>query len=253
MNNFSLSQISSLIKQLPPQFTQQGLMNGFPQTPLTSQAMAMSTPVLSPPPAPPKPVVFQQAANQDSPIINPAAIQTDASKMYTTMFDSFNKNIKNTTLLTDTYDNLLNNYVNNQELYKGYANSNSILTTNIQTIQSNISTDERISYYKYQNIDYLKKWYRVFSWIYAFYFLALVIILFYKNISIVKKILIFLFFCIFPFIITPVVILFVFLHKIIFDFFFSKAYTNNNSTSDSSLNIDFDSTKTIDTIKNTIV
>jgi hypothetical protein len=140
-------------------------------------------------------------------------LEDKANKVANLMFEKFNDTIKRNIENIDLYSNTFKNKVYIEELLNIYKNKNDNLKQQITNIKSTIFTDDRKTYYQKQNLVLLQSWYNLLKWIYIFSVLVLIVLCFIKKYSWTKIIVIFLLFCVYPFIINLLIFLCILISK----------------------------------------
>lgn len=122
---------------------------------------------------------------------------------------NFDEGIDSVKKLTETYDGLYNNLINSYELYDKYLNDNLNIENSIDEISTDRVTSDRKSFYEGQGIDVLNKWHVILKWIYLGLLVVFLfgILLSDSNYSFFTKIIIFIIFIIYPFVIYYIVML----------------------------------------------
>jgi hypothetical protein len=117
---------------------------------------------------------------------------------------SFSNGVDNAKQLAGTYTSLNETYANSLELYKKYLLENSELQGEIDKINTDTVTSDRRSFYKSQGLDHLNAWYTFLKWIYVVLVIVYILGLFLSgsDYSLSSKLLILIFFVVYPFIIT---------------------------------------------------
>jgi|UniRef100_A0A6C0CWJ9 hypothetical protein len=117
---------------------------------------------------------------------------------------SFEKVVTESTNLTDLYYTLYTNYDYLGDLYNNYVTVNTDLKKDINKSTGDVVTSDRKTYYESQNYNYLKNWYIVYKFIYIVIVIVFIIFLFFRksDYSFVSRILILIFFILYPIYIT---------------------------------------------------
>jgi Mn2+/Fe2+ NRAMP family transporter len=94
------------------------------------------------------------------------------------------------------------------ELDSKYINENKKMGGIIRNTKTDIVTNDRKTFYEEQNNDYLAGWYKIIICIYIFLAIVFFASLFLLNIqiSLLSKIIFVIFFLLYPFVITPIVL-----------------------------------------------
>jgi len=118
----------------------------------------------------------------------------------------FDNNLKVGQSTLGMYNGISVNYNSVLDLYDKYHTENVELEKKYKNESNDIFTNDRKTYYANQGIDNLNYYYKMFIYIYAFVAFIYVISMFaLKNeLSLTKKIIIFICFVLYPFIIIPV-------------------------------------------------
>ena len=118
----------------------------------------------------------------------------------------FDNNLKAGQSTLGMYNGISVNYNSVLDLYDKYHTENVELEKKYKNESNDIFTNDRKTYYANQGIDNLNYYYKMFIYIYAFVAFIYVISMFaLKNeLSLTKKIIIFICFVLYPFIIIPV-------------------------------------------------
>jgi len=121
------------------------------------------------------------------------------------MNQNFKKNLATANSTLNLYNGISINYNSVLDLYDKYHNENTMLEKKYKNDTNDIFTNDRKTYYANQGIDNLNYYYKIFLYIYAIimfiYFISMIIL---KNdITIVKKITIFILLVLYPFVIIP--------------------------------------------------
>jgi hypothetical protein len=105
-------------------------------------------------------------------------------------------------VLLNDYGNNLLNFNNLKQTYTYYKNDNAEMVKTNTTSNSEILTNYRKTYYEQQGIINLKFYYTILIWIYIAFCVALTISLFTSNsrLSTAVKIVVIIFFIIYPFV-----------------------------------------------------
>ena len=115
--------------------------------------------------------------------------------------EQYNNNLKAGQSTLGMYNGISVNYNSVLDLYDKYHNENIELEKKYKNEASDIFTNDRKTYYANQGIDNLNYYYKVLIYIYAF----VAFIYFIKtDLSLIKKIILFICLVLYPFIIIPV-------------------------------------------------
>ena len=136
-------------------------------------------------------------------------LQGKADILGNTLNSNFQKNIQLAKDFSQTHDSLTTNYQHVLELLNGYVKSNDSLKSEINGVQRDIVTNDRKTYYEYENYNSMKKWYYMFKWIYIILVFIFGIFLFGSNYSFSYKIFLLVVFVFYPFVIDFLVIYFI--------------------------------------------
>ena len=117
----------------------------------------------------------------------------------------FNTNFKTSQSTLDMYIGTTISYNSVLELYNKYSTENIELERKYKNETNDIFTNDRKTYYANQGIDNLNYYYKILIYLYAFVVFIYFILMFtLKNdLSLTKKIIIFICFVLYPFIILP--------------------------------------------------
>jgi hypothetical protein len=117
---------------------------------------------------------------------------------------AFNKVTTNSLVLNDLYDTLYTNFDYLNDLYDNYVTINTDLKKDINEMTGDVVTSDRKTYYESQNYNYLKNWYIAYKFIYIVIIIIFIIFLFVRKseYSLVSRILILIFFILYPIFIT---------------------------------------------------
>lgn len=120
--------------------------------------------------------------------------------------DEFNNNLKSCQSTLDIYSGISITYGSVMDLYDKYTAENIELERKYKNEANDIFTNDRKTYYANQGIDNLNYYYKVLIYIYIFVVLCYFILIFAlkNNLSMTKKIIIFICFVLYPFIIIPI-------------------------------------------------
>jgi hypothetical protein len=127
----------------------------------------------------------------------------EKAKSITSKFKtSFDNDITNTNLKLGSYNGLLTNFKNVEELHSKYVHDNIDIANDLKIKKSDIMTNDRKTYYEDQNIDSLKFYYKIFIGIYIFIIVVFTISVFFvpSKTNIKLKIFILSFLILYPFI-----------------------------------------------------
>lgn len=88
------------------------------------------------------------------------ALSSKAEQIATVFLDNFNNDVNKTKYDIDTYSGLLTNYNNVYELYFNYVHENKSLEKRYEDEHSDVTTNDRKTYYENQEIDFLNLIYK---------------------------------------------------------------------------------------------
>lgn len=131
-------------------------------------------------------------------------VTNDAKKMKEEFKKKFDETSQNTKNLIQTYDALLSNYRNVEDLTSDYIAENVTISKELEKIKDDIITNDRKTYYEQQNVDHLTWWYNFFRILYIVFLIFFIIAVLLKVQGWIKKGLLILFFIFYPIFITPV-------------------------------------------------
>ena len=120
---------------------------------------------------------------------------------------AFTDAVDNAQTLLDTYNSLHSSYTNSFDLYNSYLTVNELVDGQINSINTDVVTSDRKSYYEGQGVDNLNKWYSFLKWIYiiAVFVFFICIFLTPSSYSFIFKIFILICFIIYPFVIIYII------------------------------------------------
>jgi len=155
-------------------------------------------------------------------------LQGRADILGNTLKTNFQKNIQLTTDFSQTYDSLSSNYQNILELFNGYVNSNESLKSEVNGVQKDIVTNDRKTYYEYENLSGMKNWYYLFKWIYIILVFVFIIGIFLvkNSYSLKYKFFLLVIFILYPFVIDFIVIYIIQLFLRLYSLLPTNIYTN---------------------------
>jgi len=142
-------------------------------------------------------------------------ILLDAKNVVNELKQGFSDEYNSVLILFDYYRSLITNTKNTMDLYKEYLDKNNELEKKIRNSHSDILTNDRKTYYETEAHDKLDTWYKIFNWSYYILLIMLIISFIFtiRPISLWKKIVITLFFILYPIII-----------KYVLDYVYEKYY-----------------------------
>jgi len=154
-------------------------------------------------------------------------VNAEADSVLNILKVSFSKNIQSIINLSQTYDSLSSNYKHILELFNGYVNSNESLKGEINSVQKDIVTNDRKTYYEYEHFNSMKNWYYLFKWVYILLVFVFILGIFFVNntYSFSYKIFLLLLFMLYPFVIDFLVIYFIQLSHQIYSLLPTNVYT----------------------------
>lgn len=154
-------------------------------------------------------------------------LQGKADIMGNTLKTNFDKNIQLTANFSQTYDSLSMNYKHILELFNGYVKSNESLKGEINSVQKDIVTNDRKTYYEYEHFNSMKNWYYLFKWIYILLVFVFILGIFFvrNTYSFSYKIFLVVLFLLYPFVIDFLVIYFIQLCHQIYSLLPTNIYT----------------------------
>ena len=155
-------------------------------------------------------------------------LEATAQQITSTIQQDINTIISDETRNVNTYDGLLINLNNIYEYYEGYFKENIELGNELKIKKSDIVTNDRKTYYEDQGIESLKQYYVVIFIFYAIVVVSYIICCFAipNDLSIGKKIAIFVLFIIYPFISSWLLKQIIHLYHKIVDLLPNNAYKN---------------------------
>jgi hypothetical protein len=153
-------------------------------------------------------------------------LETKANTIATTLQDSFNKSYQDAITMLQSYQSNYINLNNSKELLEHYSSENTKLEKDISVSSSDILTHDRKTFYEYQSIDQLKKYYKWLKYFYIFMLFIYLLFIFMipSTYSRKKDILIFILLVIYPFIIIPILSFFYKIYTTIKNFFPKDIY-----------------------------
>jgi len=154
-------------------------------------------------------------------------LQGKADIVGNTLKTNFDKNCQLTTNFSQTYDSLSTNYKHILELLNGYVKSNESLKGEINSVQKDIVTNDRKTYYEYEHFNSMKNWYYLFKWIYILLVFVFILGIFFVNntYSFSYKIFLLVLFMLYPFVIDFLVVYFIQLCHQIYSLLPTNIYT----------------------------
>ena len=150
----------------------------------------------------------------------------ESTQITTDMQNKFSVSALAATSLTATYDTLYSNYQNIADLYENYLRENDVLNLNITTLNADMITNDRKTYYETQGYTNLTEWYRFFMWIYYILVFVFLLGIFLSNSSMtfMKKILLLACLIIYPFVVLHIALFLVGIGGRIYSLFPKNAY-----------------------------
>jgi hypothetical protein len=129
-------------------------------------------------------------------------LKKKAEKISEIIEENFNNEISSANTMNTYLNTALINSENTKELLKTYLEKNKILKIKLRDSRGDILTNDRKTYYEIEALERLQSWYLLFWRIY--YLLVIVfllaLVLSPSNLSVIKKILLAVFFIFFPYI-----------------------------------------------------
>ena len=134
------------------------------------------------------------------------SLDEKATAIITVIQEQFNNNLKACQSTLDMYTGISVNYNSVLDLYDKYHTENIELERKYKNESNDIFTNDRKTYYANQGIDNLNYYYKILIYIYAIVAFVCVVSMFaVKNdLSLARKIILFICFVLYPFIIIPV-------------------------------------------------
>ena len=134
------------------------------------------------------------------------SLDEKSSAIVNVIEEQYNNNLKAGQSALGLYNGISVNYNSVLDLYDKYHNENIELEKKYKNEASDIFTNDRKTYYANQGIDNLNYYYKVLIYIYAFVvFICFISMFALKNdLSLARKIIIFICFILYPFIIIPI-------------------------------------------------
>lgn len=144
-------------------------------------------------------------ANYDKMVRDKA--NSDANKVVQALQKKFDESVTSTEDQVNVYNSLTTNYNYMFDLLINYLQENENMSKSLKKMRGDIITNDRKTYYEYQYIDSLEKWYWWYRVVYILFIIIFIGLVIIKNKSSwMIKILMILFFILYPIFITPLVI-----------------------------------------------
>jgi hypothetical protein len=127
-------------------------------------------------------------------------LQNKSKEIIKLILENFTSELLNAKTMNNYYNTELINSKNTKELYKEYLVKNQDLQIIVKGSRGDIITNDRKTVYETEALEILQKWYGI--WKTIFYILAIILVfkmLFKREISIIKRIIIVLLFLLYPF------------------------------------------------------
>jgi len=129
-------------------------------------------------------------------------LKTKAKTISQMIEENFNNEVLSANTINTYLNTALINSENTKELLKEYLEKNQILKLKLRDRHGDILTNDRKTYYETKALELLQSWYVLFWWIYYLLVVTfiLALILSPSNLSLIKNILLAVFFIFFPYI-----------------------------------------------------
>ena len=153
-------------------------------------------------------------------------LNSKVEKIASTLQQEFDQNVENANTLTDSYETLDSQNEYMVDLKNKYIKENAALTLKIKDISTDIVTNDRKTYYQEQNMDRVDGWYNLYTALYIILLVILLIAILLANskYSFKIKIIVFLLFLLYPFVIKYIIIIVVGVLKNVSELFPKNIY-----------------------------
>lgn len=135
-------------------------------------------------------------------------LQGKADLMGNSISSIFQQNIEHTKQLSNLYDTLDTNFKNMLEFVNKYVTSNENLNDKFTGVKQDIVTNDRKTYYEYEEYTMMKNWYYFFKWIYIILIVVFIVASFLipNPYSLKYKFFLLALFILYPFVIDYIII-----------------------------------------------